>query len=80
MNKYKFASIGDPDNPYGTSTDHEYFFIHVDLFDRFLETDQNSDIVLKVINKDVSWPSINDNGTYSRSKLRNRSENVSPHH
>ena len=36
----------------GTSTDHEYFCIHDDLFDRILETDQNSDIILKVIHQE----------------------------
>ena len=41
------------------------FFICDCLIDRILETDQNSDIVLKVINKDVSFLSINGNGTYS---------------
>ena len=56
------------------------FSIHDDLFDKFIETDQNSDIVLNVINKDISMPSIYDNGTDSRSKLRNRSEMVSHHH
>ena len=56
------------------------FFIHDDLFDRILETDQNSDIELKVIHKYLSLPSINDNGTESRSKLRNRSEILSPFH
>ena len=25
---YGYALIGYPDHPYGTSTDHEYFFIH----------------------------------------------------
>ena len=29
------------------------FSIHDDLFDKFIETDQNSDIVLNVINKDI---------------------------
>ena len=44
--------IGNPDHPYGTATDHEYFCIHDELFDRILETDQNSYITLKVIHKD----------------------------
>ena len=34
-----YALIGDPDHPDGTSTDHEYFCIHDDFFDRILETD-----------------------------------------
>ena len=46
--------IGNPDHPYGTSTDHEYFCVHDDLFGRILETDQNSDIALKVIHKEMS--------------------------
>ena len=75
---YGYDLLGNPDNLDGTSTDHEYVLVHDDLFDRILETDQNSDIVLKVINKDVSLPSINDNGTYLRSKMSNRYEYVSP--
>ena len=74
---YGYDLIGNPDNPYGTSAHHEYFFIHDDFFDRILETNQNSDIVLKVIKKDVYFPSINDNVTYSSSKLKNRYEIVS---
>ena len=34
-----YALIGNPDQPYGTSTDHEYFFIHDDSFKRILKTD-----------------------------------------
>ena len=56
------------------------FFLHDDLFDVISETDQNSDIVLKVINKYVSLTLINDNGTDSMSKLRNWSEIVSHCH
>ena len=41
-----YALIGNPYHPYGTSTDHEYYFNHGDLFDIILETDQNSDIEL----------------------------------
>ena len=36
VNKYGYALIGNPENPCGTSTDHEYFLIHDDLFDRIL--------------------------------------------
>ena len=46
-----YALIGNPDHPYGTSTYHEYFFIRDELFERILVTDQNSDIILKVIHK-----------------------------
>ena len=75
-----YALISNSENPDGTSTDHEYFLTRDDFFDRILETDHNSDIVLRVINKDVSFSSINDNGTGSSSKLRKRSENFSPYH
>ena len=44
-----YALIGNPDNPDGSSTDHEYFCIHENLFDRILETDQDYDITLNVI-------------------------------
>ena len=36
VNKFGYYLIGNPDNPYGASTDHEYFLIHDDLFDRIL--------------------------------------------
>ena len=72
--------IGNPDNPDGTSTDHEYYIIHDDLFEIVLETNHNSDIVSKVIYKYVSLPSINFSSTYSRSKLSNRSKIISPCH
>ena len=77
---YRYALIGNPEHPDGTSTDHEYYFSHDDLFDRILETYQNPDIALEVINKDVSLSSINNNSTYSRSRLRTRSEIISPCH
>ena len=80
INKYGYALIDNPDHPDGTSTYHEYFLICDDLFDRILETDQNSDIVLKVISKYVSLPPINDSSIYSISKLRKRNEFFSPHH
>ena len=50
------------------------------MFDRILETDQISDIILKVISKDVPLPSINYSSTYTRSNFRNRFEIVSPQH
>ena len=75
-----YALIGNPDHPDGTSTDHEYFCIHDDLFNRILETYQNSDIILKVIHKDPSFSSINENSTDSRSNMRSRLEMVSPRH
>ena len=51
VDKYGYVLIGNPEHIDGTSTDHEYFIIYDDLFDRVLETDQNYDIVLKVIQK-----------------------------
>ena len=51
----RYALIGNPDHPDGTSTDHEYFCIHDDLFDRILETDHNYDIILMVIHKEPSF-------------------------
>ena len=68
-----YALIGYPDNPDGTSTDNEHFFIHDDLFDVILETYQNSDIALNVVHKEVTFSSINDNSTDSISKLISRS-------
>ena len=50
-----YALIGNPDHPDGTSTDHKYFCIYEDLFDRILETYHNSDIILKVIHKDPTF-------------------------
>ena len=75
-----YALIGNQDHTDVTSTYHEYFFIHNELFSIILETDQNSDISLKVIHKEVSLSSINDNSTYSKSKLSSRSEIVSSCH
>ena len=49
---YGYALIGNWDHPDGTSDDHESFFINYDLFNKILETDQNSDISLKVIHKE----------------------------
>ena len=77
---YEFALIGNPDDPDGNSTDHEYFFIHDDLFDRILETDQNSDIILKVIHKEPSFSSFNENSKDSRSNMMSRSEMVPSRH
>ena len=55
----RYALIGNPDHPDVSSTDHEYFCIHDDLFDRILETDQDSYNTLKVIHKETSLSSIN---------------------
>ena len=75
-----YALIGNPDHPDETSTYHEYFCIHDDLFDRILETDQNSGIILKVIHKEPSFSFINVDITDSRSNMMSRSEMVSPFH
>ena len=69
----RYALIGNPYHSYGTSTDHEYFCIHDDFFDRILETDHNSDITLKVIHKDPTFLSINDNRSDSISENNSRS-------
>ena len=54
-----YALIGNPDFPDGSSTDHEYFCINEYLFDRILETEQDSDITLNLIHIKTSLPSIN---------------------
>ena len=68
-----YSLIGNPNHKDGPSTYHEYFCIHGDLFDRILETDQNCDIILKVIHKEPPFSSIIDNSTNSISKMSIRS-------
>ena len=51
---YGYALIGNPDHPDGSSTDHEYFCIHDNFFDRILETEQDYDITLNVIHRETS--------------------------
>ena len=75
-----YALIGNPYHPDGSSTDHEYFFIHDDLFDRIIETDQDYDIKLKVIYKKTSLSSINFKISNSRSEKYSMSEMVTPCH
>ena len=41
-----YALIVSPYHPDGTSTDHEYFCIYDDSFNRILEIDQNPDITM----------------------------------
>ena len=77
---YGYALIGNPYHPYGTSTYHEYFCMHDDLFDRILETDQNYDIILKVIHKEPTFSSINVKISNSRSEKNSMSEMVTPRH
>ena len=76
----RYALIGNPNHPDGTSSYHEYSCIHDDLIDRILETDQNSDIILKVIHKELSFLSINYNRSESRSNMSSRSEMISSCH
>ena len=61
---YVYDLTSNPDHPDVTSTDHEYFCIHDDLFYIILETDLNLDIIFKVLQKKPSSSSINDNSTY----------------
>ena len=75
-----YALIGNPDHPDGTSTNHEFFCIHDDLFDRILETDQKSDIILKVIHKEPTFLSIYVKISNSRSGKNSMSEMVTPRH
>ena len=49
---YGYALIGNPNNPYGTSTDREYILIQDYFFDIIIEIYQNYDIILKVIHKE----------------------------
>ena len=56
---YGYALTWNPDHPDGASTDHKYFCFHDDLFDRILETEQDSDITLNVIHRETSLPLIN---------------------
>ena len=50
-----YALIDNSNHTDGSSTDHEYFCNHDYLFNRILETDQNYDIILKVIHKEPSF-------------------------
>ena len=76
----RYALIGNPDHPDGSSTYHEYFCIHENLFDRILESDQDSDITLKVIHKETSLSSINVKRSNLRSEKYSMSEMVTPCH
>ena len=75
-----YALIGNPDHPDGSPTDHEYFSIHDDCFDKILETDQDSDIILNVIHRETSLSSIDVKRFNSRSEKYSMSEMVTPHH
>ena len=75
-----YALIGNPDFPDGSSTDHDYFCIHEDFFDRILATEQISDITLHMIHRETSLPSINVKRSIQRSEKCSMSEMVTPHH
>ena len=73
-----YELIGDPDFPDGSSTDHEYFCTHEDLFDRILATEQDYDITLNLIHRETSLPSINVKRSSQRSEKCSMSEMVTP--
>ena len=75
-----YALIGNPDFPDGSSTDHEYFCINDDFFDRILATEQDYDITLIVINRNTSLPSINVKISNQISEKYSMSEIVTPRH
>ena len=75
-----YALIGNPDFPDGSSTDHEYFCIHEDLFHRILATELDSDITLNLIHRETSLPSINVKRSSQRSDKCSMSEMVTPRH
>ena len=80
VKKYGDFLIGNHDHPYVTSTDHKYFIINDDLFDQILATDQNNNIALKIMIKDVLLSSIKYSSTDSSTKSMKRSETVLPCH
>ena len=47
--------IGIPEKEYGTLSDHEYFCIHDDLFDRIKSTRQDRNILWNFISNDTKW-------------------------
>ena len=75
-----YALIGNPDFSDGSSTDHEYFCIHDNLFDRILATEHDSDITLNVIHRETSLSSINVKRSSQISEKCSMSEMVSPRH
>ena len=46
--------IGIPDKPDGTLSDHEYFSIHDDLFDRIQSTHQDINIMWEFISNELN--------------------------
>ena len=75
-----YALIDNPDFPDGSSTDHDYFCINEDFFDRILATEQDSDITLNLIHIETSLPSINVKIYSQRSEKCSISEMVTPSH
>ena len=51
VNKHGYDLTGNTDETYGTSTYYKYFFIHDNLFDQVLATNQNDNISLNIIPK-----------------------------
>ena len=80
VNGEEYVLIGNPDVPDGSSTDHEYFCIHEDLFGRILATEQDYDITLNLIYRETSLTSINVKISNSRSEKNSMSEMVTPRH
>ena len=76
----RYSLIGNPDLPDGSSTDHEYFCIHEDLFDIILGTKQDSDITLNLINIETSLPPINVKRSSQISEKCSMSEMITPRH
>ena len=68
-----YALIGNPDHTDQISSNHEYYCICDDLFDRILKPDYDSDISLKVIHEEPSFSSINVKIPNSRSEKNSTS-------
>ena len=70
---YGWTLIEIPEKPDGNLFDHEYFFIHDDLFDRIQSTRQDRNIIWKFISNEP-----NENESHSESteihddKIRNK--------
>ena len=77
---YGYALIDNPYHPDGTSTDHKYFCIHDDFFDRIIENDQDYDSTLIVIHRETPLSSINVKRSDSGSDKNSMSYMVTPHH
>ena len=80
IKKDRFSLIGNPDAPDSTSTDHEYFPIHDNLFDKILSPNQNVGISVIIIPKDVSQPIMNEISKKLWNNTRKNAENLLPYH